>query len=65
MKEGTNLFGRRDFLKITGIATGTALAGPWGTEAFSLEPFPAKKVTWIVGLAAGGGTDIMVRGITP
>jgi len=66
---GKGLVTRRIFLKTVGLAGGGAVLGLWGgcgREAFGLaETFPARKLTWIVGLAAGGGTDIMVRGITP
>jgi tripartite-type tricarboxylate transporter receptor subunit TctC len=65
---GSDLLDRRCFLKISSTVGGAAALGTWGINvpnAFSEEPFPARKVTWIVGLAAGGGTDIMVRGIVP
>lgn len=66
---GRGLLTRRIFLKMAaGLAGGATVLGPLGggvRRAFSLETFPARKLTWIVGLAAGGGTDIMVRGIAP
>jgi tripartite-type tricarboxylate transporter receptor subunit TctC len=62
------LLSRRGFLKISGLAGGGALIGPMGSEvpgAFAGEVFPSRKLTWVVGQAAGGGTDLMVRGIAP
>ncbi len=67
-KCGKEWLKRRDFLKVAGLAGGTAALGSWGInvrEAWGAEAFPARKITWIVGLAAGGGTDIMVRGLAP
>ena len=63
-----DLLNRRGFLKISGLAGGAALLGPLGSDvqvAAGAEAFPSKKVTWVVGQAAGGGTDLMVRGIVP
>ncbi len=65
---GNTLLGRRGFLKVSGFAGGAAILAPFvsGVElGFGEERFPSRKLTWIVGLAAGGGTDIMVRGIAP
>ena len=65
----TYLLSRRNFLKISGATGGAAILGPLGSSvqtAYSAqEMFPTGKITWIVGVAAGGGTDIMVRGIAP
>jgi len=55
---------RRDFLKVASVITGATLLRP-DFPAFGRETFPAQKLTWLVGLPAGGGTDVMVRGIAP
>lgn len=65
---GGGLLSRRVFLKMSGLAGGAAVLGPLGSgvqTAYGVEVFPSRKITWIVGLAAGGGTDLMVRGIAP
>src|SRR5262245_35203781 len=48
---------RRDFLKLAaGVATPSVLArGAWA------QAYPARPVRILVGLAAGGGTDIVAR----
>jgi len=63
-----DLLNRRGFLKLSGLAGGAAIMGPLGSGvqvAYGAEAFPARKVTWVVGQAAGGGPDLMVRGIVP
>lgn len=65
---GTGLLSRRGFLKISGFASGAAVWGYWGKAvemAFGLEPFPSRKLTWIVGAQPGGGNDIYIRGVAP
>jgi tripartite-type tricarboxylate transporter receptor subunit TctC len=62
------LLSRRDFLRISGFAGGAAVFGYQGRAvdmAFGMEPFPSRKLTWIVGAQAGGGNDIYVRGVIP
>lgn len=67
-KEEERLLSRRGFLKISGLAGGGAVLGSMGSgvpRVYGGEIFPARKLTWVVGQAAGGGTDLMVRGIAP
>lgn len=63
-----DMLSRRDFLKISAFYGGVLVLGSLDSDipsGFAQEAYPAGKITWIVGLAAGGGTDIMVRGVAP
>jgi tripartite-type tricarboxylate transporter receptor subunit TctC len=67
-KNGGGLLSRRDVLRISGFASGAAVLGYWGSAvemAFGREPFPSRKLTWIVGAQPGGGNDLYMRGLAP
>lgn len=55
-------------MKICGLFAVALVLGSFSSSiplSFAEEAYPAGKITWIVGLAAGGGTDVMVRGVIP
>lgn len=62
------MFNRRDFLEISGLC-GLALALILFTNhippCFAKDVYPAEKISWIVPYKAGGGFDLMARGISP
>ena len=45
--------------RVVGLAVLAALAGPATAQA----PFPEKPITIVVGFPAGGGTDLIARGV--
>ena len=55
---------RRNFLKSITIGTLAINAGnvPF---AFAKDAYPADKITWISPYKAGGGFDLVARGISP
>lgn len=65
--EDRNKMKRREFLKLFGVTGCSMVLGGFSQIPFGFaeEVYPAGKITWVVGLAAGGGTDIMVRGVIP
>lgn len=56
---------RRDFLKIAGLCGGAMALSEWNNIplSFAAEPYPSRKITWIVGHAPGGGEDMIPRGV--
>lgn len=64
--EGSS-FSRRDFLKVSGLSAGALALGslshiPFG---FAKDVYPAEKITFILPHSAGGGFDLIARGISP
>src|SRR5574340_917737 len=71
MKKGrdaaSQMYHRREFLKISGLCGGTML---WGGLAriplgYAKETYPAKKITWLIGNPPGGGADTSSRAVAP
>ena len=63
----TSLFSRRDFLKTSGLITGSASLGPLirAPLVFAKDIYPADKITLLVPAKAGGGRDLFARAIAP
>jgi tripartite-type tricarboxylate transporter receptor subunit TctC len=65
---GKSSFSRRDFLKASGLSAGALALGSLSHVALSFaakDVYPAEKITFILPHAAGGGFDIIARGISP
>ncbi|OGP60582.1 MAG: hypothetical protein A2162_05345 [Deltaproteobacteria bacterium RBG_13_52_11b] len=60
-------FSRRDFLKASGLSAGALALGSLSNIPFSLakDVYPAEKITFILPHSAGGGFDLIARGISP
>jgi len=64
---GKKVFSRRDFMKISGLCGGVLALGEWSNMplSFAEEAYPSEKITWIVPHQAGGGEDLIPRGLIP
>ena len=65
---GRSSFSRRDFLKASGLSAGALVLGSLSHLPLSFaakEVYPSEKLTFILPHAAGGGFDIIARGISP
>jgi tripartite-type tricarboxylate transporter receptor subunit TctC len=60
-------FSRRDFLKATGLSAGALALGSLSHIPFSFakDVYPSEKITFILPHSAGGGFDLIARGISP
>jgi tripartite-type tricarboxylate transporter receptor subunit TctC len=58
-------FGRRLFARLAGIALALLVCASAGAQDDSARNFPSKPIRVIVGYAAGGGNDIVLRLIAP
>lgn len=61
------MFTRRDFLVVFGLCAGALVLGLLGDLplGFAKDVYPAEKITCVVSHKAGGGYDIISRGVAP
>ena len=64
-KSSTRVFGHRLFARLAGIALASLVAAAACAQDDPARNFPSRPVRIIVGYAAGGGNDIVMRIIAP